>query len=200
MGDPLSWLKLWPFFLMFMTMGPFNIDLVVIPSLTNGGVHILFWTFKLPSIFPKFSPTQVFVIATVLSIAFTIYFYWFLGWFFREYSKSLATRLADKEPIKEGLQLWKQLPREIRRRVKNYCTSLHDWATNEDNKVVRRLRRGGYPAIFFLSMIPEPGLRTGTTIFARSLGTKTALVMVILGETAKNAVVLGLWNLVFWIF
>lgn len=181
-------------------MGPLNIDIVVIPSLTNGGVHILFWTFKLPNIFPKFSPLEVFLIASTMSIIFTIYFYNFLGWFFGGYSKNIANKLAEQEPIKEGLQLWKKIPRQVKKEIKKYCASLHDWATNEDNKIIKRLRRGGYPAIFVLSMIPEPGLRTGTTIFARSLNTRTALVMVLLGEIVKNALVLGLWNFAFWIF
>lgn len=200
------WPLVWRLIILVITIAPLNIDLVVIPSLTNGGVHLLFWTFKLPSIFPKFSPLEVFLIASGMSILFTLYFYHtFLGWFFGGYSKNILSKiadskLADQEPIKEGVQLWEKIPRWVKKEIKNYCVTLKDWATSEDNKIIKWLRRGGYPAIFVFSAIPEPGLRTATTIFAKSLNTRTALIMVLLGETIKNAVVLGLWNFAFWIF
>ena len=196
-----AWLSLWPFFLFLITIGPLNIDLIVIPSLTKGGIHILFWTLEMPNVLPKFSPTEVFLIVSGMSVVFTIYFYYFLGWFFHSrYYKNMIGKLVEKEPVQEGLRLWNKIRRQFRREIEKYCSKLHDWATNGDNKIIKRLRRWGYPGILIISMVPEPGTRTAATIFARSLNSKTALLMVLMGETVKNAIVLGFWNFAFWIF
>ena len=153
-----------------------------------------------PNCLPYLSLWQIFWIASILSATISTYFYWFLGWLFRQ-SKNRAKKLAETEPlIEEGVELGKEIKKNYGAKLCDYYEKIVEWARSEDNKIVKRIKKGGLISILILSAIPEPGTRTVATVCARSWNSRTALALVIVGETFKNIYVLGLWSLVFWLF
>jgi hypothetical protein len=203
------WYNYWPF-LVAVFIGTLNIDAVLIPSLNLRWLSILgFKIVDLSNIIPELSLLQIFICVIAVSIPGNIFWYWFWGWlgkFIFELIKKQKDIKEGIELVEEGIELGKEVEPEIQPVLnkrgfvdwaKEYLTEKIKWATDQDNKYLKRLKRGGYAVLFLMSASPEPGGRVVATIFSRSFDSKKGLLSLILGDTVKNFyMVFGFWNLV----
>jgi len=197
-----KWQDYWPF-LIAAIFGILNVDGVVIPSLSSRYFSILgFQIFDLTSVIPELSLLGIFLITIVISIPGNLFWYWFWGWL----GKFIFELTKKQKSVQEGIELGKEIELAIqpllkRRgfigRINDYLTETFKWATDENNKFLKRLKKGGYASVFLMAASPEPGGRVAATIFSRTFNSKKGLVSLILGDTLKNAyMVFGFWNLV----
>ena len=196
------WYNYWPL-LIAAIVGALNIDAVIIPSLNLRWLSILgFKIVNLSHIIPELSLAQIFILTVAVSIPGNIVWYWFWGWL----GKLIFEWIKSQRSVQEGIKLGKEIEFVIKPvlkkkgfldRIKDTLTEKFKWATDEDNKYLKRLKRGGYVALFLMSASPEPGGRVVATIFSRSFDSKKGLVSLVLGDTFKNFyMVFGFWNLV----
>ena len=195
------WYNYWPF-LVALIVSIINVDGVVIPSLNLRHFSVFgFNIFDLSHIIPELSLLQIFLLTVAVSVPGNIFWYWFWGWL----CKFIFGLVKGQKSVKEGIELGKEIEFAIKPvlkkkglvdRVKEYLAETFNWATDENNKLLKRLKRGGYATIFFMSATPEPGGRVVATIFSRTFDSKRGLISLILGDTFKNFyMVFGFWNL-----
>jgi len=200
---PKHWYNYWPL-LVAMIVAIINVDGVVIPSLHLRWLSILsLKVVDLSYIIPELSLLQIFICVVMISVPGNIFWYWLWGWL----GKLIFELIKKQKTVQEGIELGKEIESAIHPvlkkkrfvdRTKEYLTETFKWATDEDNKYLKRLKRGGYATLFLMSASPEPGGRVVATIFSRSFDSKKGLVSLILGDTFKNFyMVFGFWNLVF---
>ena len=202
---PRKWYDYWPFLIALMEI-VLNVDWVVIPILVKRGVflNILFLhiNWDMSGTIPELSSFGILGIVCSISIVTCFGWYWFWGWL----GKFIIQTARKREAIKEAIALGMKIELDLERRgyidlVKNWFVHTFDWATGEDNRYLKYLRRGGYSALLIVSALPVSGARIVATIFSRSLERRKALAILAAGDSIKNAImVLGFWNLIFWIF
>jgi len=203
------WYHYWPF-LVAVFIGIFNVDGVVIPSLNLRWLSILgFKIVNLSYFIPELSIFQIFVLTVAVSVPGNVFWYWFWGWLGKlifELVKKQKKIGEGIELIEEGIELRKEIEPVIQSvlkkkgfidRIKKYFAETYNWSIDPNNKYVKRLKRGGYVTLFFMSASPEPGGRVAATILSRTFDSKKGLVSLLLGDTFKNFyMVFGFWNLV----
>ncbi len=203
------WRNYWPF-LVAVIIGTLNIDAVVIPSLNIRWLSILgFKIVNLSNIIPELSLFRIFIITVLVSVPGNIFWFWFWGWLGKLILELIKKQKDVQEGIKlveEGIELGKEIEPEIQQVLnrrgfidwaKEYLTEKIKWATDEDNKYLKRLKKGGYVVLFLMSASPEPGGRVVATIFSRTFDSKKGLISLIFGDTFKNFyMVFGFWNFV----
>lgn len=196
------WYNYWPF-LVAVILTALNVDGVVIPTLRLRWLSVIgFKIVDLSHIIPELSLLQIFICVVVVSIAGNVGWYWFWGWL----GKLIFELVKKQKAVQEGIELGKEIQSAIqpvlKKRglvnwAKKYLTEYFNWLTDEDNKYLKILKRGGYIAVFCMSASPEPGGRVAATIFSRTFDSKKGLVSLLLGDTFKNFyMVFGFWNLV----
>lgn len=193
-----KWFKLWPFVVAGLT-SIVHTDGVVIPTLHTRYLSVLgIRFFDLGSFIPELTIYEIYFIAAATSALENLYSYWFWGWL----ARSVIDFAAKQKQVKEGIKLGKEIEHVLERKgyidkIRDYAIRTFRWATDEKNKVMRRLKRGGYVSLFFLSATPEPVVKVVAIIFARSLSTTKALLLLLLGDLVRTAImVFGFWDLV----
>ncbi len=205
------WYNYWPFLVASIVL-ILNVDYGVIPTLQSRYLYFFgLWLCDLSFIIPKLSLVEVFIIVSFFSIAGTLFWYWLLGWLGRSIVQAAYRQKIIQEGqkiVQEGVELGKKVDSEIipvlnregyLDRLKNYVVRTIKWATADDNKFLKRIKKFGYFAIFGLAASPEFGSRFVATIISRSYGRSRSLGLacLLLGETFKNFyMVFGFWNLV----
>lgn len=202
---PLRWYNYWPLFVIAVEV-ILNTDLVVTPILIKRGIFFNFPLFPiswdLSWLIPQLSNFAVFLWIDIISVPTSLGWYWLWGWI----GKVIVKTAKEKEAVKEALSLYRKILLSLKRGglielIKEWFVDTFNWATDNNNRWLKYLRRGGYVALFIISALPVSGGRLVATIFCRSIDSRKGLVVLILGETLKNAfMVYGFWNLVFWIF
>lgn len=203
------WYNYWPFLIATIII-LLNVDGVVIPSLHLRWLSILgFRILDLSHVIPVMSLSQIFLCVIAVSIPGNIFWFWFWGWF----GKLVLGLIKNQKKVKEGIELFTEgieLRKEIEpviqpvlekkgflERIREYLTGTFNWATNENNKYLKRLKRGGYTTLFIMAASPEPGGRLAATVLSRTFDSKKGLLSLLFGDTFKNFyMVFGFWNLV----
>lgn len=198
-----KWYSYWPFLIIVVEI-VFNIDWIITPILIKRGMFFNFPIFPihwdLSWLIPKLSYFEVFIWISSLSVPTTLGWYWLWGWL----GDLIVETAKTKEAFLEAVTIWKKIIIALERGdilelVRDWFVDTFNWATDNNNKWLKYLRRGGYTALFIISALPVSGGRLVATIFCRSIDTKKGLTILILGETLKNAImVYGFWNLIFW--
>lgn len=195
------WHNYWPL-MVALIIALFNVDGVIIPSFQLRWLSILgFKILDLSHIIPELSLWQIFVCVVAISVPGNIFWYWFWGWL-----GSFVFQLVKKQKtVQEGIELGREIESVIEPVLKKqgfidkatkFITEKFKWATDENNKYLRRLKRGGCVMLFLMSASPEPGGRVVATIFSRSFDSKKGLISLLLGDTFKNFyMVFGFWNM-----
>ena len=200
-----KWYSYWPLLIMVAEV-ILNTDWVITPMLIKRGVFFNFPIFPinwdLSWFIPKLTYFEVFLWVSIISIPTSLGWYWLWGWL----GILIIETAKEKEAVQEAVTLWKKIvlvleKGDILELAKDWFVSTFTWATDDNNRWLKYLRRGGYTALFIVSALPISGGRLVATIFCRSTDPKKGLTLMILGETVKNAImVYGFWNLIFWLF
>ena len=201
----LKWYNYWPTLVIAVEI-ILNTDYVIAPILMKRGIffNIPFFPINLDLswLLPEISHFMVFIWISLISIPTSLGWYWLWGWI----GKVIIKTAKDKEAVKEAVSLYRKIFSALKKGgfielVKDWFVGTFNWATSDDNRYLKYLRRSGYLALVTVSAMPVSGGRLVATIFCRSINSKKGLWFMILGETIKNAfIVYGFWKLVFWIF
>lgn len=164
-----------------------NVDLVLVPLLKfKFGINgwSLFW------------------IILILANMEMYGWYWFWGWWKHGvFSNFFAKRLQDKR-VQEVLELGKDIRHTLTltgqwQKAKDFFFNVFAWATDDGNRFLKRIKRGGYPVLFFMAVEPLPGGRTVGVVFCGMINWRGGLLALMLGNAVHVGWVVGLVN---WIF
>ncbi len=202
---PLKWYNYWPLLVIAVEI-LLNTDYVVVPILMKRGIFFNFPIFSfnwdLRWLLPELSNFEVFIWISLISIPTSLGWYWLWGWI----GKVIIKTAKEKEAVKEAVSLYRKIALALKRGgfvelTKDWFVETFNWASSDDNRYLKYLKRGGYLALVIVSAIPISGGRLVATIFCRSINSRKGLWFMIMGETIKNAfIVYGFWNLIFWGF
>lgn len=203
--DSRRWYQYWPLLLIAIET-ILNTDWVITPILMKRGlffdIPFIPISWDLTWLIPELGNFKVFLIICMISVPTTLAWYWLWGWM----ARVILETAKEKESVKEALSLVMSMIEALKRGglielVKDWFISTFNWATDNDNRWLKYLRRGGYTALFVVSALPVSGARLVATIFCRSVNSRKGMVILIAGESVKNAlIVYGFWNLIFWLF
>lgn len=177
-----KWLNLWPF-LMFFVSAWLNIDFVVIPFLRSREI---------------FTGFNLFILVGALGIGEIMYWYWFLKWF----GRFLINQKYIQEDVKFGQKICLEIGRDLKQKgyidqITYYFVNKYNHALRKKNWITKILKGGGYFAVFSAGIAPWPFSRFLGVMFCRTVNSKRALFILILGDIVKIGIEVGIWGLVF---
>lgn len=200
-----KWYEYWPL-LVIVVETVLNTDWVVIPILIKRGIFFDISFFQVSwdwsRLIPELSNFGVFVWVSIISIVTSLGWYWLWGWL----ARVIIETAREKESVREAMGLSRKIVSALKKGgltelAKEWFVDTFNWATDNNNRWLKLLRKGGYAVLFLISALPISGGRLVATIFCRSADPVKGLTLLVLGETVKNAfMVYGFWNLVFWVF
>lgn len=202
---PRKWYNYWPL-LIIVVETVLNTDWVITPVLMKRGIFFDLALFSinwdLSWILPELSHFGVFVWISIISVPTSLGWYWLWRWI----GGLIVETAKEREAVQEAIGLWAKIIAALKRGgiielAKEWFISTFKWATDDNNRWLNYLRRGGYTALFIISALPVSGGRLVATIFCLSADPIKGLTLLILGETLKNIfIIYGFWNLIFWLF
>ncbi|MBI2063221.1 MAG: hypothetical protein HYT61_03230 [Candidatus Yanofskybacteria bacterium] len=189
-----KWLKFLPF-LGIPIVRIIEVDMVVIPALRH---YFSFWT-------------TVALASTVATLEL-IYIYFIVGRFevlAQEAAKKIARKVNKDDP--EFAHQVITDSKSLLSKAKCLAEKLYDYTINKYGRLVELakntifplLKRGGYIAIFFIGIIPEPGFRVGGAIFCQIINSRKSLIALLMGNIVKTIGMVKFWELLrfmpFWL-
>lgn len=170
-----------------------NVDWVLLPLIKSYGVGG--WT--------------LFVGTSILAVTELICWYWFWKWFRKTSLIEFAHRAKKGEEIQKAIALGREIEfdlkmaglwDEIKAKILNYIFNSYKKATDENNRLMRCIKRGGAGAMIILGVSPEPGTRTFGAIVCGVTGWKNGLYPLAIGNILRVAYMVGLWQVIFSLF
>ncbi len=153
---------------------------------------------------------RLFIIISVLEILEMIVWYFFWKWFkrvtvlveFKEYAKS-DSRVKDaiklEEEIRAELKETGILDKTKDKIISFFFNTLSKY-TDDNNRFIKKVKRGRNIAMLLLGLDPYPGGRTFGTIFCGSTGWKNGLYSLAVGNTLRVAYTIGIMNYLISLF
>ncbi len=169
-----------------LVLAIFNIDLVLIPILKKLGV----------------SGMNLFWIGSFWATIELLCRYWFWIWFRKVVIPETASqKIAESEYLQEGIELGTELKSHLQQhgylqKLENYFIKTYSKATDENNRIVKWIRRGGHTAMLLLGIDPYPGGRTIGVIFCGIFGWRKHLYALAIGNIIHIAYIVGAWNMI----
>lgn len=151
----------------------------------------------------------LFILTSILAIAELFCWLYWAKWFRSVALVEFAKKAAKTKEIQEAIALGKEIrnemkSKEIWTRAKNkvvdYSFGLFQKVTDENNRFVKWLKRGGAITMFLFGINPEPGTRTIGAIFCGTTGWKNGIYPLAVGNVARVAYMVGLWHIIFKFF
>ncbi len=171
-----------------------NVDWILMPIIRLAGING--W--------------RLFIVISVLEIFELLLWYWFWEWFrkvavlieFKQYAKN------DKR-IQDAIKLGEEIQAELKKtgildktkdKVMSFFFNTLCKYTDENNRFIKRVKRGRNIAMLLLGLDPYPGGRTFGIIFCGSAGWKNGLYPLAIGNTLRVAYTIGIFNYIISIF
>lgn len=184
------WFKIWPL-LGLPLMWLCNIDLYVIPLLRL-----------------NLSFTWTVIISCLLATIELIYLYWTIGWVIKNLkNKTLSTIKSElekeAEDMHEGTALAKEIIVEVKNKIREegYTTRIKGLAKKhldpekfKESDIFKFIHWGGPLTLFFIAIIPEPGLRLLGTFFCRLANWRGAFIALLAGNIVKTIAMVQFWE------
>lgn len=183
----------WQYLIGILLATILNVDASVVPTLKWIGV----------------AGWQLFLMVVLLSSFELPVWLWFWSWFGREVvAKDFLNAVKSNGHVQEGIGLCREMKAELKEnglldRLRDYLLKTFLRAVDENSRVFRWIKRGGYVAMLGLGLEPYPFGRTIGVIFCgmarckKSFPWKKYFCALMLGNILRVIYVVGLWNAVF---
>lgn len=177
-----KWRNIWPF-LGAVLLTVFSIDWVVAPFLRS-----LFDSMWL-----------LFVILVPFANAELLGWYCFWRWFYTSF-------LPGRKKVMETIELAKEIGSDLKHdgyidRVVDHFEVSFNWAVNPDRWLLKTIKAWGHIGMLFLGLEPfVAGGRLIGVVLCATIGWKSGLYSLMIGNCVHVLFVIGSWNFVFYIW
>ena len=154
----------------------------------------------------EISGWRLFWITSLVSTAKLYIWYFFWKWFRKMAIPELVRhKLLQSGDIQEGLALGKEIERKLRgeglaERIAEYCHYLYKKYTDEDSKLVKRIKRGGHLGMLMLGVLPNSIFRAAGVTCCATFGWHRGMYSLLIGNIGHIAYMVGVWDLIFSFF
>lgn len=170
-----------------------NVDWILMPIIQGRGV----------------TGWLLFAIVSALAVAELFCWLHWAIWFRSVALVEFAQKAARVAEVQEAIALGKEIRYDLKEtgmweknkeKVIDYCFATFKKATNENNRFIRWVKRGGGLGLLILGIFPEPGTRTLGAICCGVMGWKKGIYPLAIGNIMRVGYMVGLWHLVFKLF
>jgi len=170
-----------------------NVDWIIMPKLK---LHSLegWWLFGVTS---------------VLAVLELYLGYLFWDWFRRVAVKEFAKRAAQSDMVQEAIEVGVEIKNDLqeaalwnkfKNRIITFLFNTYRQATDENNRFMKWMKRGGAVGMFLCGINPEPGSRSAGAIFCGTACWKNGLYPLAIGNVLRVAYMVGIWDVIFKLF
>lgn len=152
---------------------------------------------------------SLFIVSSILAVTELICWYRFWEWFRKVSVPEFASRAKENKKVQETIALGKEIHGDLKKaglwdkiktKILGFCFNTYEKATDENNKLMAWIKRGGNVTMIGLGISPEPGTRTFGAVVCGVTGWKNGLYPLAIGNIMRIAYMVGLWHIIFLLF